>query len=254
VLVPFDNSSGFVTSMAIANSDSSSQTIAVAFRTTTGTLIQTSLPAIPAQGHAAFGLPQQFPLLAGQAGLAEFYSNSGSFALLALRFNPAGGFTTSPAYAVTGPPILISGSIMGLPRFSNIAIQGNFSANDQLGVTANFRVVISADSPVIGGYSVGSLSGALAPSLLPVQITTLSLAWNNVLLSGQTLTFNGLLPISMVVNSSGTSLSVASASLTLTLSPDTAAMTTGSVTGLMSIVSSAATLNGSITGSYTASQ
>jgi hypothetical protein len=109
ILVPFDNSSGFVTSVGVANPTATSESISVSFRTAKGTVSLGSLPSIPPNGHLAFTLPQQFPAIATQSGLAEFYSTSGNFSLLAERFNPTGGFTVAPAYFETGSPVISSG-------------------------------------------------------------------------------------------------------------------------------------------------
>lgn len=109
VLVPFDDSSGLVTSVGVVNPAGTSQSISVNFRTANGTVSQGSLPSIPSNGHMAFSLSQQFPAIAGQSGLAEFYSTSGSFSLLALRFNPTGAFTAAPVYFETGSPIISPG-------------------------------------------------------------------------------------------------------------------------------------------------
>jgi hypothetical protein len=109
ILAPFDNSSGLVTSVGVVNPTGTSQSISVNFRTANGTVSLGSLPSIPPNGHMAFTLPQQFPAIAGQSGLAEFYSTSGSFSLLALRFNPTVAFTAAPVYLETGSPIISSG-------------------------------------------------------------------------------------------------------------------------------------------------
>jgi len=98
ILVPFDNSSGHVTSIGVVNPAGTSQSISVNFRIANGTVSQGSLPSIPPSGHMAFLLSQQFPAIAGQSGLAEFYSTSGSFSLLALRANQTGAFTAAPVY------------------------------------------------------------------------------------------------------------------------------------------------------------
>jgi hypothetical protein len=107
ILVPFDNTSGAVTSMAIANPTASSQTVNVGIRTSS-TTAQPSPITLPAQGHTSFTFPTQFTATAGTSGLAEFYSPSGSFSILALKFN-AGAFTTAPVYAESGPPIIAGG-------------------------------------------------------------------------------------------------------------------------------------------------
>lgn len=108
ILVPFDNTGVAVTTMAIANTTSASETISVGIRTASATT-QPSAITLPADGHASFAFPTQFTATAGQSGLAEFYSSSGSFSILALRFN-SGAFTTAPVYSGSGPPIIASSS------------------------------------------------------------------------------------------------------------------------------------------------
>lgn len=111
-LVPFDNTGGFVTSVGIANLITSSQTISVNIEIENGAISQTSIPDLPAQGHTAFALPQQFPATGGHRGLIEFYvaggrtGTTGPFSTLALRFNPTGGFTSAPVYAQSGNPVI----------------------------------------------------------------------------------------------------------------------------------------------------
>jgi len=107
ILVPFDDTNGAVTSMAIANTGSPA-IISVGLRTSDGTVSQLPAITLPNGGHLSFAFPAQFPVSAGQAGLAEFYSASGSFSIIALRFSPGGAFTATPVYSATGPPIIAS--------------------------------------------------------------------------------------------------------------------------------------------------
>lgn len=106
ILVPYDDSSGFVTGIAIVNPTAMAQDIAVGFQTTTGAVAFGTLPTVPPQGHMAFVLSQQFPIIAGHAGLAEFYSATGNLSMIALRFNPTLSFTAAPVYFQTGPPLI----------------------------------------------------------------------------------------------------------------------------------------------------
>ena len=82
------------------------QTISVKIQTTGGAISQGILSNLPAQGHIAFTFPGQFAATIGQSGLAEFYTASGTIAVLALNFNPAGSLSTAPAYPEAGPPII----------------------------------------------------------------------------------------------------------------------------------------------------
>jgi hypothetical protein len=137
ILVPFDNTSGNVSSMALVNTSGAPQTINVKIQTTGGAISQSSLSNIPAQGHIAFTFPAEFTATAGQSGLAEFYTASGTIALLALNFNPAGSLSTAPAYPEAGPPIIgVTGS--GAALFSSFGpvemyfLPGGFNAGTVL--------------------------------------------------------------------------------------------------------------------------
>jgi hypothetical protein len=106
ILVPFDNTSGLVTAVAVANPNAAAETIQVNIKTSDGATSTGALPQMPAKGHNAFVLKDLFPATASRRGLAEFYVASGSFSIIALRFNPTTAFTSAPVYAQTGPPII----------------------------------------------------------------------------------------------------------------------------------------------------
>jgi hypothetical protein len=122
ILVPFDNTHSNVAAMALVNNSAAAETISVNIRTTAGMVTQATLPPIPAQGHAAFTFPSQFTSTAGASGLAEFYVSSGTFAILALSFNPAGSLTTAPIYNESGPPIIMGSGSAGAVTVANFAI------------------------------------------------------------------------------------------------------------------------------------
>jgi len=128
ILVPFDNTSGNTAAMAIVNASGAAETVSVNIRTTGGTVSQATLPSIPAQGHAAFTFPAQFPASANQSGLAEFYVASGTFNILSLSFTQAGSLTTAPVYNGNGPPIITGGGAAGSITFAGFAI-GKVTAN-----------------------------------------------------------------------------------------------------------------------------
>lgn len=122
ILVPFDNTMSNVGSMALVNASGTAETITVNLRTTGGTVSQSTLANIPAQGHIAFTFPAQFPATAGQSGLAEFYTASGTFSILALSFNPAGSLTTAPVYNESGPPIIAGSGSAGDITFAGFSV------------------------------------------------------------------------------------------------------------------------------------
>jgi hypothetical protein len=121
ILVPFDNTSGNVAAMAIVNPTGAPITVNVNVRTTAGAVSQYTLPALPAQGHAAFTFPQQLSGTAGVSGVAEFYTSAGTFSILALSFTGLSS-TTAPVYNQTGPPILSGSGTASSVTFAGFAI------------------------------------------------------------------------------------------------------------------------------------
>ncbi len=106
ILVPYDDASGFVTAIAVVNPTNTAQDISVGFRTVEGAVALAALPTVPALGHMTFVLSQQFPVIAGHRGLAEFYSATGNLSMISLRFNPTQSSTAAPVYFQTGPPLI----------------------------------------------------------------------------------------------------------------------------------------------------
>jgi hypothetical protein len=110
MLVPFDNTSGLVTSVAIVNPTATMETVSVTIQTDAGVVSHASLPAIPANGQTAFVTGQQLPATAGQRGLAIFdvSGSNESMAIAAFRFNPTLALTSSPVF---GPNDLFYGNL-----------------------------------------------------------------------------------------------------------------------------------------------
>lgn len=99
LLLPFDNSNGFVTSFALINlSATESADIRVAFRDDKGKLIRFDrMTELPAGGHFAIELTNLFPYLNGLRGTMDLSATTGHISLLGLRFNPTGAFTSFEA-------------------------------------------------------------------------------------------------------------------------------------------------------------
>jgi hypothetical protein len=142
ILVPFDNSSGLVTALALVNPNSAAETISVNMRTTDGTTSTATLPSIPGSGQMAFVMTQQLPVSSGKSGLAEFYTTSGTFSIIALRANPTGAFTAAPVYFETGPPVIAT-TIAGSTIFAGFSI-GKLTSTSGFPTTA-------ADNELMGG-------------------------------------------------------------------------------------------------------
>jgi len=247
VLVPVDNTNGFATSIGISNPTSSSESISVGWQPTSGSSAQLSSLTLPAQGHSAFATAQQFSATAGMSGLLEFYSASGNISVLALRFNPTGAFTTAPAYAQTGPPIIGSSTGGGsLPQFTTLIVTSTAASDAQLGFKVGIQLLASNGQPI-----------ACQANLPPVFGSSNSLGadvnWSGYSSSGLTVTCTGLNVTTSDMENFSTSAraQVTSASLTFTLTPQTVS-TSGTVSGTVNLVSTEGTMSGSFSGTYTA--
>ncbi len=202
-LVPFDNTKGFLTSIAIANPTNAAESISVGIQTSSGASSLPSPIPLPALGHTAFVLPTKFAATSGQSGLMEFSSASGSFSVLALRTNPTGAFATAPVYPETGPPIITTNS-PATPQFNSVTIN-----SASLGITNLLLVFPTAN----GGFSSGSVQGMLLKAN-GIPNGSYSATWNNVTVNGQTVTFGGLQTSgSTMQNNSGTTANITSATL-----------------------------------------
>ncbi|MGO9257546.1 MAG: hypothetical protein ACLQU1_14720 [Bryobacteraceae bacterium] len=95
ILLPYDNTAGFVMGVALANLSPTPQTVTVAITDDSGNLLGTQTISIAANGHTSFVLPTQFPVTTGKLGIMQFRGN-GSLSGLGLRFSPFGTFTSVP--------------------------------------------------------------------------------------------------------------------------------------------------------------
>ena len=97
-VLPFDNTQGFVTAIALANEDpSQSTTVSVTLRDLNGIILGNETVNLTPLGRSAFVLPSQFTETANVQGVAEFSSPNVDLSALGLRYNPIGSFTSIPA-------------------------------------------------------------------------------------------------------------------------------------------------------------
>ena len=95
-LLWFDNTNGFSTGVALANS-ALQATVTLVIRDDTGTILNTQTIPLPANGHTAFDLATFALATANLRGTLEFDSATGLIGVLGLSFNPASAFTSIPA-------------------------------------------------------------------------------------------------------------------------------------------------------------
>ena len=100
LLIAFDNSGGYFTGVAIANSDQIfAANVTVTFRNPQGAQIGSGTLALPPSGHTSLLLNQSYPSTAGLTGTVEFTSDNGSIVGIGLRFNPTGPFTSTTSFS-----------------------------------------------------------------------------------------------------------------------------------------------------------
>jgi hypothetical protein len=95
LVLPYDNTNGYQTGLALGNQSSTAQTVTAIFLDQNGVQVASSQVSLPAFGHSSFFLNSQFPQSASQVGIIQFQS-SGGITGVGLRFNPTGSFTSLP--------------------------------------------------------------------------------------------------------------------------------------------------------------
>ena len=93
VILPFDNRNGFATGVALANAGASG-VVPITIRDGVGSVILTENIPLGSRAHLSFSLADRYPAVAGRAGTVEIGSSVA--AVLGLRFNPSGSFTSVP--------------------------------------------------------------------------------------------------------------------------------------------------------------
>ena len=101
--LPFDNTGGLATGIAVASSATQSAAVTVTARDQNGVVLANGTLTIPALGHQSFGLTSQFSALATARGTLQFTPPAGAqISVLGIRADPSGAFT--------GIPVLPSGA------------------------------------------------------------------------------------------------------------------------------------------------
>ena len=99
--VPFDNTNGSSSAIALANVTARAVTTAVAIRNDSGSVILSDTITLPAMGHRSFSLADKYGSVTAQRrGTLEFTTPSpGQVSVLGLSFNATGAFSTVPTIA-----------------------------------------------------------------------------------------------------------------------------------------------------------
>ena len=95
--VPYDNTSGFQTGIALANQSSVTVMISVTIRDDKGNALVSSQISLPGLGHTSFFLSNNFAQTADGRGTVEFGNSSAiNITGIGLRFSPTLSFTSLP--------------------------------------------------------------------------------------------------------------------------------------------------------------
>jgi hypothetical protein len=100
-VLPFDNTGGYTTGIALANLTNQAASIPVVLRDDTGASLGTAAPiALAANAHNSFTLANTYPAIAGKRGTIELDTPAGGqIGALGIRATPQDAITTVPVLA-----------------------------------------------------------------------------------------------------------------------------------------------------------
>ena len=93
LILPFDNTKGYVSSVALANTTTVAASLEIEFLDEAGNLLHVVTQPLPARGHTAFETSNH-PPVAGKKGQIRIRKNPETFTGIAFLFSPDGPFTT----------------------------------------------------------------------------------------------------------------------------------------------------------------
>jgi hypothetical protein len=98
MVIPFDNTQGFSTGIAIVNSDAArSANVMATFRDENGSNLLSAPIPLASHGQIPFAVKTRYPALSNARGSVEFSDASVELFGLGLRFSPLNTFTSLPA-------------------------------------------------------------------------------------------------------------------------------------------------------------
>jgi len=96
LVLPYDNTNGSRTGIAIANQSSSLTSITAVLFDQSGAQLGSSLIALPALGHTSFFVTDRFSQSVNRTGIIRFQNPAGNVTGIGLLFYPGGAFTSLP--------------------------------------------------------------------------------------------------------------------------------------------------------------
>jgi hypothetical protein len=101
LVVPFDNSDGFSTGVALVNTGADRANVVALVRDESGLILGQFGVQLISRGHAAFVVADRLAASKGNRGTIEFqHAGTGTLTGLGLRFSAAGSFTSVPAVPI----------------------------------------------------------------------------------------------------------------------------------------------------------
>ena len=97
LLLPYDNTLGFATGVALVNGTNNAVIVTATIRDDSGAQTDLQAVALPAMGHTSLVVADRFSMTSGRRGVIEFSNTAGgAITGLGLRFSPSGSFTSVP--------------------------------------------------------------------------------------------------------------------------------------------------------------
>ena len=96
VVLPYDNTNGSNTAIALANQSATATTITATLLDQSGSPLGTTQIVLPALGHSSVFVTNLFSQAANRAGVIKFQNPSGNVTAVGLLFYPGGAFTSLP--------------------------------------------------------------------------------------------------------------------------------------------------------------
>ena len=98
VLIPFDNSGGFATGIAVTNPTAATQIVTATVTDEAGAVVDLGSLILPPKNHTSCVMPDRFPGSGKKRGTITLTASAGAkISALGIRGNPYGSFTSSPA-------------------------------------------------------------------------------------------------------------------------------------------------------------
>jgi hypothetical protein len=98
-VLPYDNTNGYSTGIAVANITNEPITVAITMRDAlTGNVVGSDSLSLLAQQHTSYTLATRYPALVGQTGSLEFDTlQPGQISVIGIRANANSAFTSIPS-------------------------------------------------------------------------------------------------------------------------------------------------------------